>query len=1025
MDVHGPMLVGFYDYRFVALSVLIAVLAAYAALDLAGRVTRAHGPARTVWLAGGAIAMGIGIWAMHYVGMEAYRLPVPVMYDWPTVLLSLFAAVLASGVALYTVSRRNMGPRRMTVGGVIMGCGIAAMHYIGMEAMRLPAMCMYSPWLVGLSVALAIVISFVALSQTFRFRETRNSGGWQKLCSAVLMGLAIPTMHYVGMAAVYFVPRSSVTDHDAVSVTNIGLACIVVATLVALALVFISSTVDRRISAQSEQFAEDLNKFQAVFDNLADAVVVVDIGHGMVRHNHAASKLLGIEGQTISLQGIADAYEGFSPAGELLRPDQWPIMQAMHGVYCNNTEVTIRRKDTGASVTTEISTAPVAASADGSPQIIVTLRDITERKAMIDRRLSLQARRFEDRQAPLRTVFDNMTEAILVVDSDRKVVLHNRAATELLGIGVEPLFLQGPANPFESFSPTGELLPPDQWPSTQALHGVYCKGREVTVRKRDSDASLIAEVSTAPIAISGEGSTQVMISLRDVTERKQLDDARNRLAAIVESSEDAIISKSDRGIVNSWNRGAEKLFGYTAAEMLGHSIKRLLPDDRQREEDNILQRIRQGETVDHFETVRLRKNGELVQVSLTISPIKDAEGKIIGASKIARNITERKQLQNQLYQSQKMEAIGQLTGGIAHDFNNLLGIILGNLDLLEMLVEDTEGALKRVQTAQTAATRGADLIRRLMAFSSDVELKAASTSLNHSVSNLIDWAPALGPDIEIVTHFDDSIPPVFVDDAGLESALLNLAVNARDAMPKGGTLTIRTQLSTLEETYPPVRAGDLKPGRYACVSMSDNGEGMSRETLEHVFEPFFTTKPRGKGTGLGLAMVYGFVKQSGGTVRIYSEVGYGTTVSLYLPLAEEVTQSIAAGTQSAPATKLKGTVLVVDDEVDLLEIAKNYLEDMGYKAYHAEDGASALAVVEQHKDIDLVVTDVLMPGGMNGVELAEKIRESLHQIKVIYCSGFPANALAERNMSLVDGPLLHKPYQRAEFGSVVRAVMEK
>jgi CheY-like chemotaxis protein len=198
---------------------------------------------------------------------------------------------------------------------------------------------------------------------------------------------------------------------------------------------------------------------------------------------------------------------------------------------------------------------------------------------------------------------------------------------------------------------------------------------------------------------------------------------------------------------------------------------------------------------------------------------------------------------------------------------------------------------------------------------------------------------------------------------------------------------------------------------------------MSKETLEHVFEPFFTTKPQGKGTGLGLAMVYGFVKQSGGAVRIYSEVGYGTTVSLYLPLAEEVSQPVSAGIPSIP-TKLKGTVLVVDDEVDLLEIAKKYLEDMGYTAYDAEDGASALAVVEQHKDIDLVVTDILMPGGMNGVELAEKIRESLHKIKVIYCSGFPANALAERSMSLVDGPLLHKPYQRTEFGEAVRAVME-
>ena len=448
-------------------------------------------------------------------------------------------------------------------------------------------------------------------------------------------------------------------------------------------------------------------------------------------------------------------------------------------------------------------------------------------------------------------------------------------------------------------------------------------------------------------AVSGGfgNSAHVIVTYRDITERARIDEARARLAAIVESSDDAIISKTDLGIVKSWNRGAERLFGYSSEEMIGQSITRLLPEDRAEEENSILDHIRRGEKVDHVETMRRTKEGKLIHVSLTISPIRDSSGRIVGASKIARNITERKQMERQLYQGQKMEAIGQLTGGIAHDFNNLLGIILGNLDLLELLLEDKEEeALKRVRTAQTAGMRGADLIRRLMAFSSNVELRAVATSLNASVRNLIDWAPALGPDIRITTQLDESLPPVLVDDAGLESALLNLAVNARDAMPHGGALTITTQLTLLEEDYLPVRTGELKPGRYACISISDTGHGMSPEIIEHVFEPFFTTKPRDKGTGLGLPMVYGFARQSGGTVRIYSEVNFGTTVSLYLPLAEGLAEPVREPPPARVSARLTGTVLVVDDEEGLVEIARAYLKDMGYTTYHARDGASALAI---------------------------------------------------------------------------------
>jgi PAS domain S-box-containing protein len=630
----------------------------------------------------------------------------------------------------------------------------------------------------------------------------------------------------------------------------------------------------------------------------------------------------------------------------------------------------------------------------------------------------------ETSRLQLQTIFDNMTEGVLVLDREGNTVLLNPAAHKLLYLPEGSNDYKSVLGRFDVFTPNGEPIPFAQWPTVRALSGDFVQNYQLLYRRIFTGETGAREISTAPVTNSLGEAGHVIITYRDITERWRIDEARTRLASIVESSEDAIISKDDLGFVTSWNKGAEKLFGYAPDEMIGQSITQLLPEDRHGEEQEILKRIKQGETVDHIETVRKTKTGQLIDVSLTISPIRDSSGKVVGASKIARNITERKHLQSQLYQSQKMEAIGQLTGGIAHDFNNLLGVILGNLDLLEPLVAGNDAAHKRVKTAQAASVRGADLIRRLMSFSSNVELNAESTSLNHSVRNLIDWAPALGPDVAITTHLDDSVPPVFVDATGLDSALLNLAVNARDAMPKGGTITITTRLSELEESYPPVQTGELNPGLYACISISDTGHGMPKETLERAFEPFFTTKPRHKGTGLGLAMVYGFVKQSGGTVRIYSEVGYGTTVSLYLPLAARGAKPAYPVSPAVSAAKLTGRVLVVDDEVELVEVASTYLEEMGYTAYQAHDGASALAVVEQHKDIDLVVTDILMPGGMNGVELTEKIRESLHQVKVIYCSGFPANALAERSMSLVDGPLLHKPYQRAEFNSVVRAVME-
>jgi PAS domain S-box-containing protein len=874
------ILVGVYDYRLVALSIGIAIVASYAALDLAGRIPTASGKFRLMWLWSAAVAMGFGIAAMHFIGMEALHLPMPMMFDWPTVLISLVAAILASGLAFHVAGKPNVGFRGIVFAGICMGSGVAVTHYLSMEAMRIPVTRNYSPGLVLLSILMGIILSAAALHQAFRSSEPSASNSWRRFSSALLLGLAIAATHNIGMAAMHFALRPTVIDHDSVS---IGFGSITAMTLTILGLVFIASIAGRRFSQQEQELADNRLQLQAIFDNMRDGIILVDTRRNILLSNKASVALLGLPTSTSN----AD--------------------------YRNN---------------------------------------------------------------------------------------------------------------FEVWYTNGQPVPPEGLALSMALKGTYIHSQELVIRRKDTGLTLNVEVSTTPVRNTAGEIIQFIVTYHDVSDRQTHADTRARLAAIVDSSEDAIIGKDDTGIITSWNSAAEKIFGYMAEEMIGLSILRILPEDRLQEEFEFLNRLKRGEVVDHVETIRKTKNGKLIHVSLTISPIRDANGKVIGASKIARDITQRKQLERQLQQSQKMEAIGQLTGGIAHDFNNLLAVIVGNLSLLERLVGDNEAATKRVLTAQKAASRAADLTRRLLAFSSNEELKPAATKLSHSIRNLMELAArTLGPEIKILTKLDENIPPVFVDPAGLESALLNLAVNARDAMPRGGSLTITTELVTLEENYPPVKTGDMKAGHYASVSVTDTGTGMSRETMERALEPFFTTKPRDRGTGLGLAMVYGFVKQSGGSIRLYSEIGYGTTVTFYLQLAQgQVKANAAVEHQSFHA--VSGKVLVVDDEVDLLDIAVAYLEQMGYTPLHAVDGASALALIERNADIALVITDVIMPGGMNGVELVQKIRQLLPAVKVIYSSGFPADALAERSGTVVDGLLLHKPYQRAEFDAMVRRVME-
>ena len=646
------------------------------------------------------------------------------------------------------------------------------------------------------------------------------------------------------------------------------------------------------------------------------------------------------------------------------------------------------------------------------------MRSFLHRKALTEDKES---------EARYRGLMEAAPDGMVVVNQDGEIVLLNARAEKQFGYRRDELLGQKVTNIIpEGFAE--RLIADETRTAAEALAQQIGTGIELYGRRKDGSEFPI-EIMLSPLE-SAEG-ILVTAAIRDITVRK---DAEKHLAqmearyrGLLEAAPDGMVVVNQGGEIVLLNARAEKQFGYRRDELLGQKVKSIIPegfaerliaDALRTTAEALAQQIGTG-----IELHGRCKDGTVFPIEIMLSPLESAEGILVTAA--IRDISERKQLERQLHQSQKMEAIGQLTGGIAHDFNNLLGVIIGNLDLLDRLVAGNEAAVKRVQTAQKAAARGADITRRLLVFSSNEELKPSVVLLGDSIQNMIELAGrALGAEIKITTHFDESVPPMFVDPAGLESALLNLVVNARDAMPKGGSITISSQLQTLEDSHPAVQTGDLKAGRYVCVSVTDTGDGMSRETLERAFEPFFTTKPRNKGTGLGLAMVYGFVKQSGGAVRAYSELGQGTTVSFYLPLAADLAQPVPAGAPKPLNAKMGGTVLVVDDEEDLIEVALAYLSEMGFATFEAKDGAGALEMLAQHDEIDLMVTDIVMPGGMNGVELVQRARALRPNLKIVYSSGFPAEALAEKSMPLVEGPLLRKPYQRAEFAAIVHSVME-
>jgi two-component system cell cycle sensor histidine kinase/response regulator CckA len=636
-------------------------------------------------------------------------------------------------------------------------------------------------------------------------------------------------------------------------------------------------------------------------------------------------------------------------------------------------------------------------------------------------------------------------------------------------------------------------------------------------------------------------------------ERQRAEVATRRLAAIVESSDDAIIGKDLNGVVTSWNRGAERIFGYTAAEMVGTSITRLTPPDRPEEEYQLVATLDRGESVRSFETIRQTKDGRLIDVSMTASLTRDQEGHVIGASTAARDVSERKRaesvlretqarlafalershtggwdldlrdqtahrtlehdrifgyesllpawtyqvflehvlpddraevdrlfqqaiatetdwafecrirraddqvrwiwatgghqrdgdgrarrlagivqdvterhtLEAQYQQAQKMEAVGRLAGGVAHDFNNLLTAILGYSGLLLSATPADDPRRNDLAEIQKAGTSAASLTRQLLAFSRRQIIEPTLLNLNDVVSDMRGMLErVIGEDVTIHLGLQSDVPRVKTDRGQVEQIVMNLAVNARDAMPMGGTLTIETANVALDQDYAKMHRG-VTPGSYVVLTVTDTGTGMTLDVQAHLFEPFFTTKELGKGTGLGLATVYGIATRSGGSVGVYSEVGHGTSFKVYFPradMAEPVVEvPVPVLVRGAhPGTE---TVLVVEDSEGLRRLASRLLEQQGYSVLVAANAEEARRVFEGNRSIDVLLTDVVMPGG-SGPELTKWLVEQRPGLHVIYMSGYTEDAIVQHGVLKAGIAFLHKPFTAETLGRKIREVLD-
>jgi PAS domain S-box-containing protein len=616
---------------------------------------------------------------------------------------------------------------------------------------------------------------------------------------------------------------------------------------------------------------------------------------------------------------------------------------------------------------------------------------------------------------------ESSSDAIVTETVDGTITGWNPGAERLLGYMADEV-IGKPANiivPEHLHSKSGEVL-------RRISTGKEIEDYE-SVRIRKDGRQIDVSISVAPVKSDSGEIVGVAFAARDITAKKRvlhaLLESEQLARGIVAAAPDAFIQFDENGKIVDWNPAAEAMFGWIKHEVLGMALGELVvkPDRRETFEKRIASYFRPTVSASiraHFSEQFVRRDGELLDAEVAFGVLNLTHGYVFNM--FVRDVTEKNAAEERLRQAQKMDAIGQLTGGVAHDFNNMLTIITGTIDILEAGVADRPELASIAKLINEAADRGAELTSRLLAFARKQPLQTRPTDVNDVIAESVRLLrPALGPNVEIDMLLEENLWSALIDSAQLSMAMVNLGINARDAMPNGGKLTLQTENVRLDQTSV---NGDVEASEFVMIAVTDTGVGIPEEIRERVFEPFFTTKQIGKGTGLGLSMVYGFIKQSGGHVKLYSEEGIGTTIKLFLPraraeeLIEPATQAAIAGGDEL--------ILIVEDDALVRSYLTAQIQSFGYRTRSAANAAEALALIDDGLAFDLLFTDVIMPGQMNGRELAEEAEKRRPGLKVLFTSGFTEDAVIHRGRLNRGILLLAKPYRVADLARVLRCALD-
>ncbi len=624
--------------------------------------------------------------------------------------------------------------------------------------------------------------------------------------------------------------------------------------------------------------------------------------------------------------------------------------------------------------------------------------------------------------ARLAAIVESSDDAIVGKRLDGTVTSWNASAERMFGYSAEEMV-------GESIL---KLIPPELHQEEYDIITRIAAGEHVpryeTERVRKDGSRFPIDLTVSPVrnakgVIVGASSIK-----RDITDRRQARTAIARLAAIVQSSDDAIVSKTLDGNVVTWNPAAERMYGYSAAEMIGRPIYMVIPEHLEEEEREILRQAAEGAQVAHYETIRRRKDGTIINIALSLSPMRDHDGRIIGVASIKRDITDSKRAEAGLRQAAKMEAIGALAGGLAHDFNNELHALSGFAHFIGR--DRGLGAATRqdVLEIQKTIERMASLTRQLLAFARQQVLTPETLDLNAAVTDTQSMLRRLvGSNMEMTFTLGPGPKWVRVDRSQLVQILLNLVINARDAMPGGGRLNIRTETHETAPGQVVDRAlRPVEPGAYAELVVADNGKGIAPEHLPHIFEPFYTTKEVGQGTGLGLATVDGIVSQSGGHIQVETVLGHGTTIHILLPLTSEPAPAKPSGTSDDLPTPSRASILVVDDEDSVRAVVTRTLQGQGYTVLSARNGSEAVEYLEEVGGaVDLVITDMVMPV-MGGRKLTQELAERYPSLRVIWMSGHTSEREFQVEEQEREQIFLSKPVPaRLLLETVARVLQEK